>query len=101
MENIRRNEQGHMLYIDARELLALCVEHHVIHAVTANGQVGIGVYMSGSEKRPDGWYLIPMEDAIQDVMRKDDAISAMINALKDKGVEFVPSAIIPKMGGDR
>lgn len=91
--NIRRNKDGNMLYVDARELLETAVTHGLVSQVTIDGIVCVVVYISGGEM-PDGMYPVPKEETIQSLMRDDEGIKAIYDALKEKGVEFKPSCKI-------
>lgn len=78
-----------MFYINAKNLVLLAVKHGVLQEL--HGMIPI-YRNAGSppELFPEGWYLEDIEDVAQDLMHDEDGQSALINALKEKGVEFQP-----------
>lgn len=89
---IRRNYKNHMIYFDAKELVDLCLQHNILQ-----GEAGqwVAVYHEASqtqpEKYPKGWYKDDYELTIQSIMRDDDAINLLLQALSKKDILFVPS----------
>lgn len=76
-----------MIYIEAKRLVDLGVQHHVLN--THDG--GILVYRyagSDPEQFPEGWYLEDPEDIYHDIMDDEEGQSALIDALKEEGVDF-------------
>lgn len=78
-----------MFYINARNLLTLAVKHGVLQEV--HGMIPI-YHNTGNppEVFPEGWYLEDIEDVAQDLMHDEEGQKALINALREKGVEFEP-----------
>ena len=76
-----------MIFIEAKRLVDLGVQHHVLN--THDG--GILVYRyagSDPEQFPEGWYLEYPEDIYHDIMDDEEGQSALIDALKEEGVVF-------------
>ena len=76
-----------MIYIEAKKLVDLAVQHHVLN--TQDG--GILVYRhAGSDpaKSPEGWYLEAPEDIYHEIMGDTEGQNALIAALKEKGIDF-------------
>lgn len=76
-----------MIYIEAKKLVDLAVQHHVLN--TQDG--GILVYRhAGSDpaKSPEGWYLEDPEDVYHEIMEDAEGQNALIAALKEKGIDF-------------
>ena len=76
-----------MIYIEAKKLVDLAVQHHVLN--TQDG--GILVYRhAGSDpaKSPEGWYLEDPEDIYHEIMGDTEGQNALIDALKEKGINF-------------
>ncbi|MBQ8997184.1 MAG: hypothetical protein IJ086_00660 [Clostridium sp.] len=74
-----------MKYIKALELVNLTVENKILHEKDGH----IAMYMT-FEDREDGWYLMPKEYAVQDLMRKKDGQDLIISKLLDMGITFEP-----------
>lgn len=89
---IRRNYENHMLYFDAKELVDVCLQHHILQGET---EKWIAVYHKASkthpEEYPKGWYKDDYEITVQAVMRNDNAINLLLQALSEKDILFVPS----------
>ena len=89
---IRRNYENHMIYFDAKELVDLCLQHHILQGETGKW---IAIYHEASksypEQYPKGWYKDDYEITIQDLMRNDDAIKLLLQELSKKDILFVPS----------
>lgn len=89
---IRRNYENHMIYFDAKELVDICLQHHILQGETGKW---IAVYHEASqiqpEEYPKGWYKDDYELTIQSIMRDDDAITLLLQALSEKDILFVPS----------
>lgn len=89
---IRRNYENNMLYFDAKELVDLCLQHHILQGET---EKWIAVYHEASkthpEKYPEGWYKDDYEMTVQSLMRDDNAITLLLQALSEKDILFVPS----------
>lgn len=78
-----------MFYINAKNLVLLAVKHGVLQETHGL----IPIYRdagSPPEVYPEGWYLEDIEEVIQDLMQDEEGQNALINALSEKGVEFVP-----------
>lgn len=92
MENerykIRRNCEGNMLYFDAKELVDLCLDLHILQGQKGNF---IFVYRNAGIENPEGWYMEPYEDVIQDLMRDDEGIETCLEAVEEAGKTFRPS----------
>ena len=89
---IRRNYENHMLYFDTKELVDLCLQHHILQGETKKW---IAVYHEASktqpEEYPEGWYKDDYEMTVQTLMCDDDAINLLLQALSEKDILFVPS----------
>lgn len=91
---IRRNEEGNMLFIDAMELLSICVDNGVLQGErNRQGKVThVFVYHEAGTEMPEGWYKHEIEELAMDVMRKDEVINLLAGELINKtGTEFKPS----------
>ena len=88
---IRRNSEGNMLYIDGRELVEAGIEHGILQHEEKDGTTYIAVYMGEGEQGPEGWYMVEKEEIIQMLIRDDEGINCLVEALRDKGIEFKPS----------
>ena len=78
---------GDIIYIEAKKLVDLAVQHHVLN--TQDG--GILVYRhAGSDpaKSPEGWYLEAPEDIYHEIIGDTEGQNALIDALKEKGIDF-------------
>lgn len=76
-----------MIYIEAKKLVDLAVQHHVL----STHDNGILVYRyAGSDpaKSPEGWYLEDPEDIYHEIMGDTEGQNALIDALKEKGINF-------------
>jgi len=85
---IRRNDEGNMLFIDALELLNICIENGVLHG---EKNKYADVYHEAGETLPEGWYRHDIQDLAQEIMRQDEVILMLAGELKLKGIEFKPS----------
>ena len=89
---IRRNYENHMIYFDAKELVDLCLQHHILQG---EAEQWIAVYHEASKTQPkeysEGWYKDDYELTVQAVMRDDNAINLFLQALSEKDILFVPS----------
>lgn len=89
---IRRNIDGEMLYIDAKELVDLCLDNGILQ-----GEKGawIAIYHQASKTNPKeypkGWYKDDYEETIHEVMKDDNAINLFLNTLSENNILFVPS----------
>lgn len=78
---------GDIIYIEAKKLVDLAVQHHVL----STHDNGILVYRyAGSDpaKSPEGWYLEAPEDIYHEIMGDTEGQNALIDALKEKGIDF-------------
>lgn len=76
-----------MIYIEAKKLVDLAVQHHVLN--TQDGGILIYRYAgSDLEQFPEGWYLENPEDVYRDIMEDAEGQNALIAALKEKGIDF-------------
>lgn len=71
-----------MFYIEALNLIDLCLEHGVL----SETEGGIPVYRDRSETSPEGWYLESKPDLAQELMHDEDGIVALSLALQQKQV---------------
>ena len=89
---IRRNSDNEMLYIDAKDLVDLCLDNAILQ-----GKKGkwIAIYHQASKTNPneypEGWYKDDYEETIHELMKDDDAINLFLNALAEKDILFIPS----------
>lgn len=89
---IRRNSDNEMLYIDAKDLVDLCLDNGILQ-----GEKGkwIAIYHQASKTNPkeypEGWYQDDYEETIHELMKDDAAINLFLNALAETDVLFVPS----------
>lgn len=76
-----------MIYIEAKKLVDLAVQHHVLN--TQDGGILIYRYAgSDLEQFPAGWYQEDPEDVYRDIMEDVEGQNAIIAALKEKGIDF-------------
>lgn len=78
---------GDIIYIEAKKLVDLAVQHHVLHMQDG----GIPVYRyagSDPEQFPEGWYLEDPEEVYHEIMENAEGQNALIAALKEKGIDF-------------
>ena len=76
-----------MIYIEAKKLVDLAVQHHVL----STHDNGILVYRyagSDPEQFPESWYLEDPEDVYHEIMEDAEGQNALIAALKEKGINF-------------
>lgn len=76
-----------MIYIEAKKLVDLAVQHHVL----STHDNGILVYRyagSDPEQFPESWYLEDPEDVYHEIMEDAEGQNALIAALKEKGIDF-------------
>ena len=71
-----------MRFIDALNLIELCVEHEVLAEIDG----GIAVYRNGTETSPEGWYLERKEDVAQELMHDPEGITLLTAKLEELGV---------------
>ena len=89
---IRRNNDNEMLYIDAKDLVDLCLDNGILQ-----GKKGkwIAIYHQASKTNPkeypEGWYQDDYEETIHELMKDDDAINLFLSVLAEKDILFVPS----------
>ena len=89
---IRRNSDNEMLYIDAKELVDLCLDNEILQ-----GKKGkwIAIYHQASKTNPkeypEGWYQDDYEETIHELMKDDDAINLFLSVLAENDILFVPS----------
>lgn len=76
-----------MIYINALELINLCVKNGILQE--RDGE--IFTYRSGTPKSKEGWYLTDKDLVAKEVMNDEDAQNQLIAALKEKNVEFTPT----------
>ena len=88
---IRRNSEGNMLYFDGKELLEAAVRHGILQMEEKDGEKYIPIYMGAGDQGPEGWCMVEKEDVIQMLIRDDEGINCLYDALKKKGVDFKPS----------
>lgn len=78
---------GDIIYIEAKKLVDLAVQHHVL----STHDNGILVYRyagSDPEQFPESWYLEDPEDIYHEIMGDTEGQNALIAALKEKGIDF-------------
>ena len=92
---IRRNNDGKILYVDAWELVECCLQNGILSMISKDGEHFIPVYRNASEtepeKYPEGWYFLTKAAIIYEIMNDDGGYVALINELKKKGISFHPS----------
>lgn len=76
-----------MIYINALELINACIENEIL--VEKDG--GVFVYRNASANSKEGWYLDDKDILAKEIMADTEAQNALISALKEKGVEFIPT----------
>lgn len=72
-----------MRFIEALNLINLCVKHKVL----AEMDGGIAVYRNGTKTSPEGWYLERKEDLAQELMHDHQGIEALTTKLQELNVE--------------
>lgn len=89
---IRRNGDGEMLYIDAKDLVDLYLDNGILQGEKG---VWIAIYHQASKTNPkeypEGWYQDDYEETIHELMKDDDAINLFLNVLAENDILFVPS----------
>lgn len=89
---IRRNCDGNMLYFDAKELVDLCLDNHILYGVKNKW---VAMYHEASETQPElypeGYYNDDYEDVIQTLMRDDTAVKLLLDELSKENIIFTPS----------
>ena len=89
---IRRNSDGEVLYIDAKELVDLCLDNGILQGEKG---VWIAIYHQASKTNPkeypEGWYQDDYEETIHELMKDDDAINLFLTTLAEKDILFIPS----------
>lgn len=73
-----------MKYIDALNLLNLCVENEIL----SEKDGGIFVYRNAGEKSPEGWYLTDKDLLSKELMTDKEGQKVLIEALNEKGTKF-------------
>lgn len=76
-----------MIYINALELIDLCIEHSLLKE--KNDKVFI--YRAETPNSKEGWYLTDKDTVAKELMNDKAGQKTLINALKEKGVEFKPT----------
>lgn len=76
-----------IFYIEAKKLVDLAVQHHVLNM--QDGCIPVYRYAgSDPEQFPEGWYLEEPEDVYRNIMEDTEGQNALIAALKEKGIDF-------------
>ena len=73
-----------MKYINALNLLNLCVKHNILHEKDG----GIFVYRNKGANSPEGWYLTDKDILSKELMNDARGQDALIDALNDKCIKF-------------
>lgn len=76
-----------MIYINALELINVCVENEILQEV--NG--GVPVYRKATPTHKEGWYLTDKDLLAKELMQDTTGQNILITELKRKGVEFTPT----------
>lgn len=88
---IRRNDDGNMIYADARDLVDTCLDNGLL---TGEKDKWVALYRMASEKDPEKYperfYKENYDDAVHEVMKSDEGIETMLNALAEKDIKFEP-----------
>lgn len=71
-----------MRFIDALNLIQLCVEQEILQ--TVDGQVA--VYRNGTHRCPEGWYLMSDHDLAQKLMSDPKGINALTTELQKRNI---------------
>ena len=74
-----------MRFIDALNLIQLCVEQEILQ--TVDGQVA--VYRNGTDRCPEGWYLISDHDLAQKLMSDPQGIDALTTELQKRNIPLL------------
>lgn len=92
---IRKDDKGQLLYVDVWEFVECCLRNGILKRIEMDGEWFIPVYREASpdhpEKYPEGWYLQTKDAIIQELLWDEEGIGILLNALEEKGVQFVPS----------
>lgn len=76
-----------MYYINAKRLVDLAVNHHILHTKKNR----ILVYREAGQdplQYPEGWYLEDFDTVYQEVMRSQQAQEILVAELAKRGVTF-------------
>ena len=76
-----------MYYINAVELINLCVEHNVLKEKDG----AILVYRKGTSKSKEGLYLTEKDILAQELMKDEEGQKTLISELNKKNIEFTPT----------
>lgn len=104
---IRYNQDGQVVYFDARELIDKCVEAGLLHMfvlreVTSlrNGVAKesedvyaryIAMVMKSDDGDGENWELVEYEQAIHMLQTDGPGYIFLVNVLKEEGIAFTPS----------
>lgn len=86
---IRRNEEGKMFFVDARDIIDLCITNKVMH-----GKIGdyVFIYHGAGPTSPEGFYKDDYCSTIKAFQNAtQDDVDVLINALEEKGVMYKPT----------
>lgn len=76
-----------MWYIHTIELINIAIKNDVLKEKDGN----VFVYRNGSDTSPEGWYLEDKEMLAHELMEDEKGQKFIIEALKDKNIEFQPT----------
>lgn len=76
-----------MFYINAKKLIELCLENNIFNLHEGR----ILLYRGATNNSKEGWYATDIEDVIHIVKEDVNGQQHLIDALKNKGVNFIPS----------
>ncbi|PLS19106.1 hypothetical protein CVD28_01480 [Bacillus sp. M6-12] len=83
-----------MIYIQALELLNVAVKHDLVGE--RDGKVI--VYRKGTSQSNEGFYLEEKDTVAKELMKDEKGQTTLIQALKEKGVDFVPTDYSTSLG---
>jgi hypothetical protein len=75
-----------MFYINALHLINVCIDNNILKEKDKK----VLVYRSGTPTSAEGWYLVDKDILAKELMNDKDGQDVLIEALKEKNVEFVP-----------
>lgn len=76
-----------MRYIDALGLINKAIKAELLQEEKG----GVLVYRAKSVQSPEGWYLEEKDTVAKELMKDEAGQKMLMEALKEKGMEFVPT----------
>jgi len=76
-----------MIYINALELVNMAIKNDLLKVKEGK----VFVYKAKTTQNKEGWYLEDKNTIAQELMRSESGQSTIIEALKEKGLLFVPT----------